>query len=121
MMAYAAAEPFAGNQIVTPWQNMFQKWRFGDFVLVAFLLAQCFDGVFTYIGVVTYGPGIEANPLMHALITHLGEGLGLTVSKSIASALGILLHLRQVHAVVAVLAVLYGLAAILPWLAILFF
>jgi uncharacterized membrane protein len=120
-MAYAAAQALSGNGISTPWQNVFQKWRLGDFVLVAFLLAQCFDGVFTYVGVVTYGLAIEANPLMHALMTHLGDGVALAVSKSIAAGLGIALHVRQIHAVVALLAILYGVAAILPWLAILFF
>jgi len=121
MTAYATAGTFSSNGYSTPWQGAFQKWRLGDFVLVAFLLAQCFDGVFTYVGVVTYGLAIEANPLMHALMTHLGDGLALTLSKSVAAALGICLHLRQVHSVVALLALLYGVAAILPWLAILFF
>jgi uncharacterized membrane protein len=121
MAAYAAARSFLGDGLSTPWQNMFRKWRLGDFVLVAFLLAQCFDGVFTYIGVATYGLAIEANPLMHALMTHLGDGLALAVSKSIAAGLGICLHVRQVHSVVALLALLYGVAAIVPWLAILFF
>ena len=37
---------------------------FGDLSVVVFLLAQVSDGVLTYIGVSTYGLGIEGNPLI---------------------------------------------------------
>ena len=93
---------------------------FGDVVIVAFLLAQCFDGVFTYVGVVTYGVGIEANPLIAGLMAALGEGTALAGAKILAAALGICLHLRQIHGAVAVLAGFYLLVAILPWSLILF-
>ena len=97
-----------------------ERSLFGDLVLVAFLLAQCFDGVFTYVGVVTYGIAIEANPLISALMATLGEGAALTVAKVLAAALGICLHFRQIHVAVALLAGFYVVVAILPWMVILF-
>ena len=93
---------------------------FGDVVLLVFLLAQCLDGVLTYVGVVTYGTAIEANPLIAAMKAHLGHGMALMGAKSVAAFLGICLHLRQVHLVVALLAVFYVAVAVIPWLAILF-
>jgi len=94
---------------------------FGDVVLVAFLLVQCFDGVFTYVGVSVFGLGIEANPVVAGLMTHLGHGAGLLSAKMMAVFLGILLHWRQVHVAVAVLTGFYAAAAIAPWAMILFF
>ena len=38
--------------------------RFGDFAVLAFLVVQCLDGIFTYLGVTIWGPGIEANPIV---------------------------------------------------------
>ena len=94
---------------------------FGNLVLVGFLLVQCFDGVFTYVGVSVFGLGIEANPLIAALMRHLGHGPGLLVAKMMAALLGILLHLREVHLAVAMLTGFYAAAALAPWALILFF
>ena len=97
-----------------------QRSHFGDFVLVAFLLVQCLDGVFTYVGVTLFGLGIEANPIVAGLMTHLGHGPGLLSAKMLAALLGICLHLREVHAAVAVLTGFYIAAAIAPWMLVLF-
>jgi hypothetical protein len=94
---------------------------FGNAVLVAFLLAQCFDGVFTYVGVVTFGTEIEANPVIGVLMLHLGHGTALMIAKALSASLGIALHLRRVHGAVAALACFYLTVAIFPWIAILFF
>jgi uncharacterized membrane protein len=93
---------------------------FGEVVLVVFLLSQCFDGVFTYVGVLTYGLAIEANPLIAALIGFFGHGTALVGAKALGAALGICLHLRQIHSAVAVLAGFYVSVAIVPWTMILF-
>ena len=98
-----------------------QPSRFGDVVLVAFLLVQCFDGVLTYVGVTAFGPGIEANPIVAGLMAHLGQGPGLLSAKMMAAFLGICLHFREVHLAVAVLTGFYAAAAIAPWTMILFF
>jgi hypothetical protein len=94
---------------------------FGDIALVFFLLAQCFDGVFTYVGVASFGLGVEANPIVATLMAHLGHGTGLMSAKIVASVLGIGLHLLRVHNAVALLTVFYLAAAIVPWSVLLFF
>ena len=94
--------------------------RFGDAAVLIFLVAQCLDGIFTYVGVMTFGLAIEANPLVGGLMLHLGEGTGVLSAKVVASVLGIALHLRQVHGAVALLATFYMAVAIVPWSLILF-
>jgi uncharacterized membrane protein len=122
--AYADPSVFLGTSVPASWtpsvRRSIRRSLFGDLVLVAFLLAQCLDGVFTYIGVMTYGLGIEANPLLAGLMAAFGHGVTLASAKVIAAALGIALHLRQVHSAVAILAGFYFAVAILPWIMILF-
>ena len=117
--AYAAPNNFFGATLPSSWPRS-SRSLFGDVVLLVFLLAQCLDGVFTYVGVVSFGVGIEANPLIAALMAHLGHGLALVGAKSIAGLLGCALHVRQVHAAVAALALFYLAVAVMPWMAILF-
>ena len=94
---------------------------FGDIALVAFLLVQCLDGIFTYVGVSAFGLGIEANPVVAGLMARLGHGPGLLSAKILAAGLGICLHFREVHFAVAALTGFYAAAAIAPWAMILFF
>jgi len=105
--------------MVQPWYSR-GRW-FGDLALLLFLLMQCLDGVFTYVGVVTLGPRVEANPVLAHLMDALGAGAALTATKVVAGGFGILLHLRQVHVTVLLLSALYLAAAVGPWLAVLFF
>jgi hypothetical protein len=102
--------------------RLYKRWdtpsRFGDFVVLGFLLMQGLDGIFTYLGVSTWGLGIEANPLISSAVSFAGLGAGLTGAKLIAVVCGILLHLRRVHNIVALLTVIYFAIAILPWTAI---
>ena len=93
---------------------------FGDLAVVVFLLAQVSDGVLTYIGVSTYGIEIEGNPLIGWLMTVLGEGPGLATAKVTAGVFGIALHIAGVHRAVATLAGFYVVAAIAPWVTILY-
>jgi len=93
---------------------------FGDVVLVAFLCVQVLDGIFTYLGIITFGPAVEANPILASLMAHLGHGPALMLAKLIAGSLGIGLHLKGIHAAVALLAGFYVMAALLPWALILF-
>lgn len=111
------ANPFGGP---LPAAGPFRPSRFGDLALLAFLVAQCMDGVFTYVGVTTFGIGIEANPIITALMTHLGHGAGLFSAKVVAVMLGVCLHLRETHRAVATLAAFYFTVAVAPWTAILF-
>lgn len=93
---------------------------FGDLAIVVFLFVQCFDGIFTYLGVESFGVGIEANPLVANLMLVLGHGPALMGTKVLAIVMGALLHLREIHTVVAVLAGFYLFVAILPWINLLY-
>ncbi len=94
---------------------------FGDVALLVFLVAQASDGVLTYIGVSSFGVHAEANPLISWLMASIGEGPALTTAKVAAGGFGIALHLSAVHKAVALLAAFYMAAAVLPWMAILFY
>jgi hypothetical protein len=94
--------------------------RFGDIVLVVFLLSQLADGVLTYLGVKTFGIAAEGNPLLYWLMGSVGEGPALAGAKVMAGSFGIALHLSAVHRVVAILTLIYLTVAVLPWMAILF-
>lgn len=118
---YANPQAFFGTSVPKVWRLLSGRSLFGDIGLIAFLLAQCLDGIFTYVGVITFGTGIEANPLISALMIHLGHGAALMTAKAMSASLGIALHLWNVHVAVALLAAFYLAVAILPWMTILFF
>jgi hypothetical protein len=117
---YADPSSLSGTAVPKIWSPWRRRSLFGDVVLVAFLGAQVLDGAFTYIGVMTFGPAAEANPVMVSLMAHLGHGPALMIAKLIAGSLGIGLHLRGTHGAVALLAGFYIVAALLPWAIILF-
>ena len=118
--AYALHPSFVGISLPKV-RNTAQQTLFGNLVIVAFLLVQCLDGVFTYVGVSVYGLAIEANPVVSGLMTHLGHGPGLLSAKMMAGFLGICLHFRKVHLAIAMLTGFYAAAALAPWTLILFF
>lgn len=119
-MAYAVPVPSLGTQVPRVCSATTRRSLFGDAALVLFLLSQCLDGVFTYVGVATFGLGIEANPLIAAAMAQFGHGVALAAAKTVASVLGICLHLHEVHSAVALLTAFYLTAAVLPWTVILF-
>ena len=119
--AYAVSTPIFGSTVATVSRRPIRRSLFGDVTLILFLLVQCFDGVFTYVGVASFGLSIEANPIILALMTTFGEGVALTGAKIVAAALGICLHMREVHGAIALLTGFYVAAAIVPWTALLFF
>jgi hypothetical protein len=93
--------------------------RFGNLVVLGFLCVQCLDGVFTYLGIRTWGLGIEGNPIISSAVAHAGLGAGLAGTKLVAVAFGIVLHLRRIHGLVALLTAFYVAVAILPWVILL--
>jgi len=98
-----------------------ERSRFGDAVIVLFLLAQAADGVMTYVGVTTFGVHLEANPLLASLMATFGQGTALTGAKLVAAGLGISLHLIGTHRILAVLTGIYFFAALLPWAGLLLY
>ncbi len=89
--------------------------RFGNIAVICFVLVQYLDGALTYMGVHTWGATIEANPLVSSAVSVAGVGGGLAIAKLTAIALGVALHLRQVHIIVALLTAFYVAVAIVPW------
>ena len=92
--------------------------RFGDLAILGFLLMQCLDAVFTYLGIAIWGPSIEANPLISSAVAATGVVAGLGAAKGVAIGFGMLLRLRRVHHLVALLTAFYFAVAILPWTAL---
>jgi len=116
---YAARAGMVGRQM----ELLYKRWEsprstFGDLIVLVFMIVQCLDGVFTYLGVRTWGPGVEANPLISSAMSVGGLAGGLAGAKLVAAAFGIVLHLRRVHNLVALLTAIYIAAAILPWTAL---
>jgi hypothetical protein len=102
--------------------RLYRRWDtprcvFGDAVVLAFVVAQCLDGVFTYLGISIWGLQAEANPLVSSAVVAAGLVPGLAGVKLIAVSLGIALHHCRVHNLVALLTAVYVAAAIVPWMA----
>jgi hypothetical protein len=115
--AYIQPTTVFGTPVPKVWSA--RRSLFGDIAILAFLLAQFLDGLFTYIGVNTFGLSVEANPIIAGLMASLGHGTALVGAKALAATLGVCLHLREIHTAVALLAGFYLAVAILPWIAIL--
>jgi hypothetical protein len=103
---------------------LYKRWDqpkslFGDLMVVGFVLMQCLDGMFTYLGVGIWGPAIEANPLIATAMAAGGVVAAVGGAKAVAISLGMLLHMRRVHNLVALLTAIYFTVAILPWTALL--
>ncbi len=105
----ASGQTTLGRRLATP------HGLFGDLAVLIFIVVQCLDGAMTYLGVHTWGLTVEANPLVSSAVSMAGIGTGLAATKVFAVALGVMLHLRRVHLVVAGLALFYIAVAILPW------
>jgi hypothetical protein len=87
-------------------------------VLLLFLAAQGWDGVFTYVAVDAHGLHAEGNALLASWMTLVGPAPALVGAKLMAAGCGVVLYVTGVHRILAGLTALYGFAAIGPWLAI---
>jgi hypothetical protein len=92
--------------------------RTGAMVLAAFAFVQCADAWMTAIGIVRFGPAIEANPLLAFYVSTFGAG-AIVAAKLIALACAAVLHLHAHGVVLIVLTLAYIAFAILPWLCVL--
>jgi len=99
------------------WEWMWRRSNslFGDITIILFVLVQCLDGTFTYVGVNVWGVGIEANPLISCVMSVMGVGLGLATAKLVAIGLGLYFYWYGLHNLVALLTTIYVIIAILPW------
>jgi hypothetical protein len=92
--------------------------RTGATVLAVFAVVQCADAWLTAIGIVRFGPAIEANPLLAYCVLTFGAG-AIVAAKLIAIGCAAVLHLHAHGVVLAVLTLAYIAFAILPWLCVL--
>jgi len=85
-------------------------------ILLLFLTAQAFDGVFTYVAVTAVGTHAESNQLLVFWMALIGAGPALILAKAVAIAAGAFVYHRGLHGLLAGLTVLYAAVAIGPWI-----
>ena len=103
-MRPAVALPLVANHV-----------RFGNAVLLAFVVAQALDGALTYLGIAAFGTAAEANPVVAWYVSAFGPGIGLAAVKAMAIACAATLHVNDRHRTLGGLTVLYVGAAVVPW------
>jgi hypothetical protein len=91
--------------------------RLPRLVLLLFLVAQAWDGVFTWVAVDVHGVAAEGNMVLATWMMLVGPTPTLVAAKLGAAGLGILLYVRGVHGILAGLTALYAVGAIGPWMA----
>ena len=82
-----------------------------ELLWLAFVTVQVLDGVLTYIGVRTFGVGIEANPLVAWYAGMFGPAAGLVAAKLFAIGCVSVLFLTARHRTVALLTLMPVVAA----------
>lgn len=87
-------------------------------VLLLFLVAQAWDGVFTYTAVSVYGFAAEGNALLATWMAIAGPAPTLLAAKAGAALGGVLLYVQGVHRVLGGLTLFYGAVSIAPWVVI---
>jgi hypothetical protein len=88
-------------------------------ILAIFLVAQAYDGLFTYVAVQAYGVMAEGNVLLATWIQLVGPGPAIVGAKVLAAGCGILLYVLGVRRALLALTVFYAVCAIAPWLIVL--
>jgi uncharacterized membrane protein len=83
--------------------------------LMLFVAVQLADGALTYMGILRFGPAIEANPLLSFCAAVFGASSALVVAKTVAIIGGATLHVFSQHVVLAALTVACVFGAIVPW------
>jgi hypothetical protein len=92
--------------------------RVSRLVLLLFLVAQLFDGLFTYVAVSAVGTQAEGNVILATWMNLVGPGPTLLAAKLVAGMAGVFVYYRGMHRLLASLTALYGLVAIGPWLVV---
>jgi Domain of unknown function (DUF5658) len=87
-------------------------------ILLLFLTAQAFDGLFTYTAVNAYGLHAEGNILIATWMALVGPAAALFGAKTVAAACGVLLYARNAHRTLTALTAFYAFGAIGPWMVV---
>ena len=88
-------------------------------VFAVFIVLQVADGLITYAAVSIFGGAAEGNPLLATWIQMVGAGPALFGAKLLACGCGGILYALDISRALAGLTALYLVAAIGPWLTIL--
>ena len=83
--------------------------------LLLFVAVQLADGAQTYMGILRFGPAIEANPILSFCAAMFGASAALVVAKTVAILGGATLHVFSQHFILAALTVACVFGAIVPW------
>lgn len=83
--------------------------------LALFVAVQLADGTQTYMGILRFGPGVEANPLLALCAGIFGTSAALFVAKGVAIIGGATLHVLSQHLILVALTVACVFGAIVPW------
>jgi hypothetical protein len=84
-------------------------------IWICFVVVQALDGLMTMYGIYTFGPGIEANPIIAFYAAATTPEAAVLGAKVFAVACGTVLHVTGHHGIVATLSAFYAVAAIGPW------
>jgi len=84
-------------------------------LLALFAAVQALDAALTWTGIIRFGAGVEANPLLALSFAYIGAGATLGVAKLFAIGCAFVLHVRSHYLVLSVLTLLYVYGAIVPW------
>src|SRR5262245_32485674 len=76
-------------------------------LLALFTAVQALDAVLTWTGILRFGTGIEANPLLALSFAYIGAGATLGFAKLFAVGCAFVLHVRSHYLVLSVLTLLY--------------
>ena len=87
-------------------------------IVAVFLVAQAWDGIFTYFAVQLFGVAAEGNPLLATWIFLAGPEPAIVGAKLLASTCGVVLYIAGRYRELLGLTLLYAVSAIGPWMAI---
>jgi len=88
-------------------------------VLGIFFVTQVLDGLLTFEGISRFGDAVEANILVHTVVSAWGAVPGLTSTKAFACACGLILYGTGSHRLLAAATGANIGIAIIPWLLVL--
>jgi hypothetical protein len=84
-------------------------------ILALFAAVQVADAVMTLDAIERFGLAAEGNPVLLFYMSKFGLGVTLVGAKSLAIVLATALHLRAHHLTLAMLTLVYVVAAMAPW------